>query len=68
MFNALMAQAAGGAIGTLANYIIIAIVIVAILYIAQMVISVPPVVVKAIWIVIGVVVAILAIRFLVTLV
>ena len=52
---------------TLAEYLIIAIIIGAILYIAQSVLTIPPTIMKIIWIIVGVVVAIIAIRFLVTL-
>lgn len=58
----------GGLVHTLATVLVIVIVVGALLYIAQTVISIPPTVMRVIWIVIGVIVAVIAIRFLETLV
>ena len=63
---AMFAQA-NSLVRTLGEYLIIAIIIGAIIYIAQQVLTIPPNIMRIIWIIIGVVVAILAIRFLLTL-
>lgn len=65
----ILAQMPGvGLVHMLATVLIIAIVVGALLYIAQSVIGIPPQIMRIIWIVIGVIVAVIAIRFLVTLV
>lgn len=65
----ILAQVLGaGLVHTLAGILIIALVIGAILYIAQAAIGIPPLIMRIIWIVLGVIVAVIAIRFLETLV
>lgn len=60
--------AQGLPVASLINLIVLVIIVGAILYIAQMLITIPPIVMRIIWIVIGVVAAVLAIRYLATLI
>lgn len=57
-----------GIVHVLANILIVALVIGALLYIAQATIGIPPMIMRIIWIILGVIVAVIAIRFLETLV
>lgn len=66
MIPTIVAQ--GLPVSSLINLVILVIVVGAILYIAQMLITIPPTVMRIIWIVIGVVAAVLAIRYLATLI
>lgn len=65
----IFAQVQGaGLVHTLANILIVVLVVGALLYIAQSSVGIPPLVMRIIWIVLGVIVAVIAIRFLETLV
>lgn len=63
MIELMFAQAAGS-VGWLINLVIILIVIGAVLYIAQTVLTLPPQIMQIIYIVLVVVVAIVALRFI----